>query len=116
MHKHSSGGSRPSAHRGLAAPAHASSGGGGGGRVPTGAVYVARCPLVGWEGLEDRLGPLFPAQLALHEMVLLQIGQGCRCYDFLPSNPEAGATAAALLSGGCVPGGLAGWLGDSCVA
>lgn len=86
---------------------------------------------MGWEPLEAALGTRFPPELALHHFVVVEvlaaassepeassssIGSGSSsgssssgvavvAFDFLPQDPLSPLTAAALLSGGSVPGG-----------
>ena len=118
-----------------AAAAAGSSGGSGTGSAgapATARLYRATCPLVGFEALEAALGPALPPQLALHHFVVVeplcggsggggssssalgtsssaQAGQAVAvAFDFLPADPLSPLTAAALLSGGSVPG-EAGW-------
>ncbi len=69
-------------------------------------VHVVTCPLVGWERIAQRMGPLFPDAAALHYMVLVRgpADDSCSVYDFLPAHPESAQTAARLLSGQTVPG------------
>lgn len=70
-------------------------------------VYVATIPLVGFEEAARRLGALYPDQLALHTLVILQdAAAACTAYDFLPVAPTSPLTAARLLTGGTVPGEL----------
>ncbi|KAL4437141.1 hypothetical protein ABPG75_004280 [Micractinium tetrahymenae] len=95
----------------------------------TGRVYLATCPLVGWEPFADALGERFPSALHLHHFVVVEqlpllsdISSSSSChsstaggsssaasslvsaYDFLPWDPTSPLTAATLLSGGAVPG------------
>ena len=111
---------RRASERGAAAAAAAAG--------PTALVYRATCPLVGWEPLEAALGSRFPSELALHHFVVVEAlaantgmanvngsALGSRgsssgvsaviAFDFLPQHPLSPLTAAALLSGGSVPGG-----------
>ncbi|KAL4424770.1 hypothetical protein ABPG77_000810 [Micractinium sp. CCAP 211/92] len=39
---------------------------------PTGRVYLATCPLVGWEPFADALGERFPSALHLHHFVIVE--------------------------------------------
>ena len=75
---------------------------------PTGRVYRATCPLVGWEQVAAAMGPLYPPQLALHHFVVLEAadGGGVTAFDFLPADPTSPATAASLFSGGSVQGAM----------
>ena len=52
-------------------------------------VHVAAVPLVGpFEAAERALGRLYPDQLALHTVVILEEPDGtCTAYDFLPLQP-----------------------------
>jgi hypothetical protein len=52
-------------------------------------VHVAAVPLVGpFEAAERALGRLYPDQLALHTVVILEESDGtCTAYDFLPLQP-----------------------------
>jgi hypothetical protein len=52
-------------------------------------VHVAAVPLVGpFEAAERALGRLYPDQLALHTVVILEDPDGtCTAYDFLPLQP-----------------------------
>ncbi len=60
-------------------------------------VHVAAVPLVGFEAMAKRLGRLYPDQLALHTLVVLQRADGsCTAYDFLPLQPTSPATAVRL--------------------
>ena len=77
-------------------------------------VFLACVPLVGFEAVGAALGDAYPSQLE-HVMVLVRrfdrAGSGEEtstvvCYDFLPVDPLAPATAAAMLSGGEVAGDL----------
>lgn len=87
----------------------------------TGRVYLATCPLVGWESFADVLGTRFTPALHLHHYVVVEQLQGLpscgsdssssggsslvAAYDFLPLDPTSPLTAATLLSGGAVQGG-----------
>lgn len=77
-------------------------------------MFLACVPLVGFEAVGAALGDAYPSQLE-HVMVLVRrfdrAGSGEEtstvvCYDFLPVDPLAPATAAAMLSGGEVAGDL----------
>jgi hypothetical protein len=77
-------------------------------------VFLACVPLVGLEAVGAALGDAYPNQLE-HVMVLVrrfdraESGEETstvECYDFLPVDPLAPATAAAMLSGGEVAGDL----------
>lgn len=77
-------------------------------------VFLACVPLVGFEALGAALGDAYPSQLE-HVMVLVrrfdlaENGEETStvvCYDFLPADPLAPATAAVMLSGGEVAGNL----------
>ena len=74
-------------------------------------VFLACIPLVGLEAFGTMLGDNYPTQLE-HVMVLVRGVEGggktpvVVCYDFLPIDPLAPTTAAALLGGGEVPGDL----------
>lgn len=81
----------------------------------TALVYIANVPLVGFEGLYssleklqqnsvDKVGGGIHQQLALHELVVVQVDQRILALDFLPIDPTSPLTAARLLSGGSVPG------------
>lgn len=52
-------------------------------------VHVAAVPLVGpFEVAERALGRLYPDQLALHTVVILEEPDGtCTAFDFLPLQP-----------------------------
>ncbi|GMH32434.1 hypothetical protein BSKO_00268 [Bryopsis sp. KO-2023] len=68
-------------------------------------VYVMKKPLVGWEVLEKAMGPLYPQELALHCMVLVQESENeMWLCDFLPIDPLNPETAVSLLSGGSAQG------------
>ena len=77
-------------------------------------MFLACVPLVGFEAVGAALGDAYPSQLE-HVMVLVrrfdraESGEETstvECYDFLPVDPLAPATAAAMLSGGEVAGDL----------
>jgi len=77
-------------------------------------VFLACVPLVGFEAIAAALGDVYPAQFE-HVMVLVRGFDRTAsvedtttvvCYDFLPIDPLAPATAAALLRGGEVAGDL----------
>ena len=77
-------------------------------------MFLACVPLVGLEAVGAALGDAYPNQLE-HVMVLVrrfdraESGEETstvECYDFLPVDPLAPATAAAMLSGGEVAGDL----------
>lgn len=59
-------------------------------------VHVAAVPLVGpFEVAERRLGRLYPDQLALHTLVILEEPNGtCTAYDFLPLEPTSPLTTS----------------------
>ena len=77
-------------------------------------MFLACVPLVGFEAVGAALGDAYPSQLE-HVMVLVRRFDRAGsdeetstvvCYDFLPVDPLAPATAAAMLSGGEVAGDL----------
>ncbi len=77
-------------------------------------MFLACVPLVGFEAVGAALGDAYPTQLE-HVMVLVRRFDRAEsgketstvvCYDFLPADPLAPATAAAMLSGGEVAGNL----------
>lgn len=56
---------------------------------------MAAVPLVGFEEAERRLGRLYPDQLALHTLVILEDADGsCTAFDFLPLNPTSPLTTS----------------------
>lgn len=70
-------------------------------------LFRGAMPLVGFERAAALLPPPLAAPLRLHTFVLLDAraaGGGCFFYDFLPEDPAAPATAAALLAGRAVRG------------
>ena len=63
-------------------------------------VHVAAVPLVGpFEVAERALGRLYPDQLALHTVVILEEPDGaCTAYDFLPLQPTLPLTISRYLT------------------
>lgn len=58
-------------------------------------VHVAAVPLTGaFEVAERFLGRLYPDQLALHTLVILEDPGGCTAYDFLPLHPTSPLTTS----------------------
>lgn len=59
-------------------------------------VHVAAVPLVGpFEAAERALGRLYPDQLALHTVVILEEPDGsCTAFDFLPLQPTLPLTVS----------------------